>query len=130
MRSCCQGHPMILCWSKSGSLVPKPVYTQLSLTRPFLICHLPLPALPNLSPPSTGLLSSDVAMVSMTLTCTEMHMLGHLRVGACTCIMYMYVCMHVHVHVCISPCTLSYGRIRVAGTLHKGGARIREGRGY
>ena len=50
----------------------------------------------------------------MVLTCTVTLMLGHVRVGACTCITYMYVCMHVH--VCASPCILSYGRIRVTGT--------------
>ena len=34
--------------------------------------------------------------------------------------------MHVHVlHVCTSSCILSYGRIRVMGTLRDGGARIR-----
>ena len=66
-------------------------------------------------------------MVNMVLTCTEKHMPDHVRVGACTCIMYMYVCMHVHVHVCVTPCILSYGRIRATGTLRDGGARIREG---
>ena len=54
-------------------------------------------------------------MVNMVLMCTEKHMLGHVRVGACTYVMYMYVCMHVH--VCASPGILSYGRIRVTGTL-------------
>ena len=64
-------------------------------------------------------------MVNMVLTRTETLILGHVRVGACTCIMYMYVCMHVD--VCVSPCILSYGRIRLTGTLRDGGARIREG---
>ena len=89
-------------------------YTQPSLIQPSL----------TRSHPSTEHLSGDVAMVNMALTCTEKHMLGHVRVGACICIMYMYVCMHVH--VCASPCILSYGRIRVTGTLRNGGAWIRE----
>ena len=96
-------------------------YTQPSLIRPSLI----RPSLIR-PPPSTGHLSSDIAMVNMVLTCTEKHnMLGHVRVGVGTCIMYMYVCMQVH--VCASPCNLSYGRIRVTGSLRAGGARIREG---
>ena len=90
------------------------LYTQPSLTQPSLIR----------SHPSTGHLSGDVAMVNMALTCTEKHMLGHVRVGTCTCIMCTYVCMHVH--VCVSPCIPSYGRIPVTGTLRGGGARIRE----
>ena len=73
-----------------------------------IILHSTLPFLALIwSPPSTGHLSGDIAMVNMVLTCTERHMFGHVRVGACECIMYMYVCMHVH--VCVSPCILSCG---------------------
>ena len=84
---------------------------------------LPCPAFRN---PVTSLyLSGDVAMVNMALTHTEKHMLGHVRVGACTCTIHM--CVYMHVHVCASLCILSYGRIRVTYTLRDGGAQIGEG---
>ena len=65
-----------------------------------------------------------VTMVNMVLTCTETHNARSRARGPCTCLMYN-VCMHIH--VCVSPRILSYGRIRVTGTLRDGGARIREG---
>ena len=61
----------------SCSILQGYLYTQPSLIR---------------SPPSTGHLSGDVAMVNMVLTCTEKHMLGHMRVGACTCMCFTLHC--------------------------------------
>ena len=94
MQSHCRTFKIVVKHAWTGTTASQCVrrreYTQPSLIRPFLIR----------SPSSTGHLPSDVAMVNMVLTCTETHMLGHVRMGACTCIMYMYVCMYVCMYAC------------------------------
>ena len=81
LRSCCSP-----CQGEVAMEYTQPSLIQPSLIRPSLI--RPSLIRPSLirSSPSTRHLSGDVAMVNMVLTCIEKHMLGHVCVGACTCI--------------------------------------------
>ena len=85
---------------------------------------LPYPALPN---PVTSLYRSPFWRRCHGKHGAHVHRNSYARSRA-RGRMYMrnvHVCMFAH--VCASPCILSYGHIRVTGTLRDGRARIREG---